>query len=71
MSRMFHRIQGQENLDKNYVSSYDSRWMKFFVGTASGDSDYVWVHQGNSAARVVPWSWAEPTDDIRWETPEK
>lgn len=38
---------------------------------ASGDSDYVWVHQGNSAARVVPWSWAEPTDDIRWETPEK
>lgn len=33
MSRMPHRIPGQENSNKNHVSRYDSRWTEFFVGT--------------------------------------
>ena len=36
MSRMSHRIPGQENPDKNSASHYDSRQMKFFVGTGNG-----------------------------------
>ena len=31
MSRMPYRILGQENLYKNYVSRYDSRWTGFFL----------------------------------------
>lgn len=33
MLRMFHRILGQENPNKNYISLYDSRCTEFFLGT--------------------------------------